>query len=109
MIDATPFYTTDETQIMGLYSKYANLKRLIDQHTGEEGSLYHEYHINCQKLAEQISNFKPTSLICCQIQLDFASSWHQDNTPTTPDAGNKALFTAVTQLRNLTQLNPIGA
>lgn len=104
MTNATPIFTDDETQIMGLYNNYQNLKRLLDEYSGDEDSIYHEYHINCQKLAEQISKFKSTSLICCQIQLQFASTWNQENVcNNNPDIGDQALFTAATQLRNIIQ------
>lgn len=110
MTNATPILTDDETQIINLYDCYLNLKRFIDQYNGDEDSFYHQYQTNCHQLAQQISEFKSTSLICCKIQLQFASSWNQENVCNNhPDIGDKALFTAATQLQNLTQQTPIGA
>lgn len=98
--------SADEQKLFTLYGRYLNLERVIDGFVGGE-ALLAEYTANCALVGRSLCAAPATSLLCCQIKLEFAKKWNLDNVfGDEPDMGDVALFDAV---RSMAKLMPFVA
>lgn len=96
MTEISRALTADEAVLQKLFKQYKQYEQRIDQYFGVCGDAgYLGLVSQWQMIGQEISEFKPTSALCCFIKLKFAAHFEQNIQEERPNPSVIALQSAV--------------